>query len=83
MLKTKRNLPFRMQVMCYNRNVSQSIQRGGSETKRSDTLWSSDTPTFKLVTGAHALTIGHLYFPQWMVLIVEMLFMLFSVYNAV
>ena len=49
----------------------------------SDTAWLSDTATFWLIIGAHTQTIKHSIFFIMAGLIVEMLFMLFSVYNAV
>jgi len=49
-------------MLFFAQNVAQIIQRAGSEMKRSDTLWSSDTPTFKLVIEAQILTIKHSVF---------------------
>ena len=43
----------------------------------------SNTPTFKLINETHALTIEHSVFSVMVALIVEVLFMLFSVCNAV
>ena len=64
-------------------NVALRVLRAGSEMKHSDAPWSSNTPTFKLITGAHTLMIRHSIFPIIAELIVEILFMLFSVYNVV
>ena len=49
----------------------------------SDTLRSSDTPTFKSINEECTLTIKHSTFSVMVGLIVEILFMLFSVNNAV
>ena len=47
--------------------------------KSSDMPWSSDTPTFKLITGTQALMIKHSVFTVMTELIAERLFMLFFV----
>ena len=49
----------------------------------SDTPWSSNTPTFKSRTGTCTLTIKHSVFSTILGLIVEMFFMLFSIYVTV
>ena len=60
-------------------NVAQYVWRARSETKHSDTPWSSDTPNFKLINEVHTLTIKHSVFSVMAGLIVEILFMLFSI----
>ena len=50
--------------------------------KSSNTLRSSNTPTFNLITGVCILTIKFFVFLVMAGLIVEILFMLFSVYNT-
>jgi len=47
--------------------------------KRSDTPRSSETPSFKFINGVHALTIHYSVLTG---LILEILFMLFSVYKS-
>ena len=64
-------------------NVSQSVQRAGNEIKHSNTPWSSDTPTFKSINGVQALTIELSVFFIMVGLIMERLFILFSIYSAV
>ena len=61
-------------------HAPQSVRRVGSKMKCSDTC---NTFTFKLITGASTLTIEHYVFSVHTRLIVEIFFMLFSVYNAV
>ena len=51
--------------------------------KRSYALWLSDKHTFKLIAGAHVLTTEHSILSVMATLILEMIFMLFSAYNAV
>ena len=51
--------------------------------KRGDMPRSSDTPTFKSINEVHTLMIKHSIFSEMAGLIVEILFMLFSVYSAV
>jgi len=51
--------------------------------KRNDTQCQGDMPTFISITGACALTIMHSVFSIMAGLVVEILFMLFSVYNTV
>jgi len=63
----------------YGFDVAQHVRKARSETKCNDTPWVSDTPTFKSINEVHALTIEHFVMAA---LIVEILFMLFSVYNA-
>jgi len=55
-------------------NFPQSVQRAGSKTKHCYTLWSSGTPTFKLITEVNTLTIRHSVFSIIAGLIVEMFF---------
>ena len=49
--------------------------------KRSDTPWPSNTSTFKSMI--HILTIEHSVFSVMVGLLIEMLLMLFSIYNPV
>ena len=44
-------------------NVTQSVWRAVSEMKGSDTPWSDNTPTCKLITEAYTLMIERLVFP--------------------
>ena len=53
------------------------------ERLQDDTVCYSDTPTFISITGAHVLTIENYIFSIMAGLIVEILFMVFSVYNTV
>ena len=48
--------------------LAQHVCKGRSKMKPSNTLWSGNTPTFKLINQACALLIEHsiLYFPQWL-----------------
>ena len=59
------------------------VQRTGSGMKHYNTPWSSDTPIIKSITGACTSTIEHSVFSIMARLIVEMLFILFSIYNTV
>ena len=61
-------------------NIAQSVQGARSELKRSG---SSDTPTFKSIIGVHALMIDYSVLSVMARLIVEVLLMLFSIYNTV
>ena len=63
-------------------NISQMFEE--LEVKRSIMIHRvyGNTPTFISITGACALTILHFVFPVMAGLIVEILFMLFSVYNT-
>jgi len=63
-------------------NVAQHVQRARSKMNCSDIPRLSDTPTFKSINEVCALTIGHSTFSVMVGLIVEILFMLFSVNNA-
>ena len=56
---------------------------GVAGDKSSDTLRSSDKPTCKSMIGASVLMIELFIFSIMAGLVVEILFMLFSVYNAV
>ena len=67
-------------TLSFTWNVVQSVQRVRSELKHSG---SSDTPTFKSINWAHILTIDYSLFSVMVGLIVEMLFMLLSIYNTV
>ena len=55
----------------------------GSQTFEKLEADKGDTPTFILITGVCALTIVHSIFSVMAGLVVEMLFMLSSVYNTV
>ena len=55
-------------------NVTQNVRRTVSETKHSDTLWSSNTLTFKSIVNIVCVLAG---------LIIEMLLMVSSIYNTV
>ena len=63
--------------------VASTVRRARSQTEHNDVPWSSDTPTFELITGVHALMIEHSVFSILAALIVEMPFTLVSVYNVV
>ena len=63
-------------------NIAQHVKRARSDLKRSNTPWPSDTPTFKSINEACTLTIKHTVFSMMAGLIVEIVFVLFSVYNA-
>ena len=52
------------------------------EAKQSVMIQATSTPTFISITGAHTLTIVPSIFSVMARLIVEILFMLFSVYNT-
>ena len=62
-------------------NIAQHVRRARSDSKRSNTPWPSDTPTFKSINEACTLTIEHTVFSMMAGLIVELVFMLFSIYN--
>ena len=53
------------------------------EIKYSDASCLTDTPTILIDSWAHTLAVEHFVFSAIAGLIVEMLFMLFSIYNAV
>jgi len=64
-------------------NVAQHIRKARSKIKHSHTPWVSSTPSFKMMNEVWALTIEHSVFSVMAALIVEILFMLFSVYSPV
>ena len=59
-----------------------NIRRAGSEMKHNNTLCYGNKSTFISITGACTLTIVHSVFSVKAGLVVEMLFILFSVYNT-
>ena len=63
-------------------NIAQHVQRARSETKCSDTPLLSNSPSFKLINEAQTKLTKHWVLSIMAELIAEIIFMLFSIYNA-